>query len=81
MQLFGTAWNIACQAPLSMGFPRQKFWSGLPSPFPGNLPDPRIEPMFLILAGGSFTTEPLEKPSFIIGKNKYDSVLDLLLFL
>ena len=76
-----TPWNIACQAPLSMGFPRQKFWSGLPSSFPGNLPDPGIEPMFLALAGGSFTTEPPEKPSFIVGKNKYGSVVDPLLFL
>ena len=78
MRLFGTPWNTACHAPLSMGFPRQKFWSGLPSPFPGNLPDPGIEPMFLVLAGRFFITELPEKPSFIIGKNKYDSVLALL---
>ena len=41
---FATLWTIACQAPLSMGFPRQEYWSGLPFPSPGNLPDPRIEP-------------------------------------
>ena len=50
---------IARQAPLSMGFSRQEFWSGLPCPPPGDLPNPGIEPMSLTspaLAGGSFTT-------------------------
>ena len=42
--LFATPWTVACQAPLSMGFPRQEYWSGLPSPSPGDLPDPRVEP-------------------------------------
>ena len=37
-------WTVACQAPLSMGFSRQEYWSGLPFPFPGHLPDPGIEP-------------------------------------
>ena len=47
----------AHQGPLSMGFSRQEYWSGLPSPPPGDLPDPGIEPlMSLALAGGSFTT-------------------------
>ena len=41
---FGTWWTVACQAPLSMGFFRQEFWSELPFPSPGNLPDPGIEP-------------------------------------
>ena len=40
-------WTIDCQAPLSMGFPRQECWSGLPFPFPGALPDPGIEPSLL----------------------------------
>ena len=39
-----TPWTVACQAPLSMGFPRQEYWSGLPFPFPGDLPDPGIKP-------------------------------------
>ena len=39
-----TPWTVACQAPLSMGFPRQEYWSGLPFPPPGDLPDPAIEP-------------------------------------
>ena len=38
-------WTVACQAPLSMGFSRQEYWSGLPFPSSGNLPDPGIEPM------------------------------------
>ena len=47
-----------CQAPLSMGFSRQEYWSGLPFPPPGDLPHPGIEPMSPTLAGGFFTTEP-----------------------
>ena len=42
--LFVTPWTIAHQAPLSMGFPRQEYWSGLPFPSPGDLPDPGIKP-------------------------------------
>jgi len=41
-----------------MGFPRQEYWSGLPLPSPGDLPDPGIEPMSPALAGGFFTLEP-----------------------
>ena len=54
-----TLWIIACQAPLSMGFSRQEYWSGLPCPPPGDLPNPGIETMSLIspaLADGLFTT-------------------------
>ena len=39
-----TPWTVACQAPLSMGFPRQEYWNGLPFPSPEDLPDPGIEP-------------------------------------
>ena len=45
---FVTQWTVACQAPLSMGFPRQEYWSGLPFPSPGDLPDPGIKPMSLV---------------------------------
>ena len=48
-QLFVTLWTVAHQAPLSMGFSRQEFWSGLPCPPPGDLPDPGIEPVSLRL--------------------------------
>ena len=54
--------NCNCQAPLSMGFSRQEFWSGLPFPTPGDLPDPGIEPTSPMLAGAFFTTEPPRKP-------------------
>ena len=53
--LFATPWTITCQAPLSMGFPRQEYWSGLPFFSPGDLPDPGVEPTFPALAGGFFT--------------------------
>ena len=59
VRLFVTLWIIACQAPLSMGFSREKYWSGLPCPPPGDLPDPGTEPVSLMspaLAGGFFTT-------------------------
>ena len=52
-------WAVACQAPLSMGFSREEYWSGLPFLSPGDLPDPGIEPTSLAspaLAGGFFTT-------------------------
>ena len=49
---------VAHQAPLSMGFFRQEYWSGLPCPAPGDLPNPGIEPIFPALADGFFTAEP-----------------------
>ena len=62
VRIFATLWTVALQAPLSMGFPRQEYWSGLPFPTPGDLPDPGIKRKFPALAGGFFTTEPLGKP-------------------
>ena len=59
VRLFATPWTVAHQAPLPMGFSRQEYWSRLPFPSPGDLPDPRIEPESLTspaLAGGFFTT-------------------------
>ena len=58
VQLFVTPWTEVCQAPLSMGFFRQEYWSGLPGPPPGDLPEPGIQPMSLMsptLAGGILT--------------------------
>ena len=54
---FETPWTIARQAPLSIGFPRQEYWSGLPFPSPGNLPDPGIKPRFPILQADSLLSE------------------------
>ena len=62
VQLFETPWTVALQAPLSMGFSRQEYLSGLPLSPARNLPDPRIEPMSPALAGGLFTIEPPGKP-------------------
>ena len=62
VRLFATSRTVAHQAPLSMRFSRQEHWSGLPFPSPGDLPDPGIEPMSPVLAGGFFTTEPPRKP-------------------
>ena len=59
VQVFATPWTVAHQAPLSMVFFRQEYWSGMPLPPPGDLPDPGIEfasPVTPELAGGFFTT-------------------------
>ena len=48
---FATPWTVARQAPLSMGFARQEYWSGLPFPDPGDLPNPEIELASPVLAG------------------------------
>ena len=55
--LFLTPWTIAHQAPLSMGFSQQEYWSGLPFIPPGNLSDPGIEPASPAIVGGFFTTK------------------------
>ena len=65
VQLFATLWNVALQAPLSMGFSRQEYWSGLPCPLLGDLPSPGIKPVSLTshaLAGGFFTASTIWEP-------------------
>jgi len=68
VQLFATPWTVAYQASLSMGFSRQEYWSGLPFPPPGDLPNPGIKPMspeppaFPALTGRFFTTKSPRKP-------------------
>ena len=61
-----TPWTVARQAPLSMGFLRQEYWSELPFLSPVDLPDPGIKPMSPVLAGGLFITEPPGKPEVFI---------------
>ena len=61
-----TPWTVAHQAPLSTGFPRQEYWSGLPFPSPGDLPNPGIEPSSA-LAGRFFTVEPPGKFLYLTG--------------
>ena len=71
VQLFVTPWTVACQAPLSMEFSRQEYWSGLPFLSPGELPNPGIDPTSPIaptLAGRFFTTEP---PVSLYRQNNY----------
>ena len=62
VRLFATPWTVAHQAPLSMGFSRQEYWSGLPLPSPVDLPDPGIEPRSPALQSDALTSDPLEKP-------------------
>ena len=59
---FETPWTIACQAPLCVGFSRQEYWSGLPFPSPGDLPDPGIRPGSPVLQAVSLPTELWGKP-------------------
>ena len=78
-QLLVTPWTVAYQAPLSLGFSRQEYWSGLPFPSPGDLPDPGIEPASLMspaLAGGLFTTESPGKP-ILYSKNKISPCISI----
>ena len=68
-QLLGllvTPWTVACQAPLTMGFPRQEYWSGLPFPSSGDLLDPGIEPMSPALQADSLPTELWGKPRTLL---------------
>ena len=69
VQLFATPWTVAHQVPLSMGFPRQEYWSGLPFPIPGDLPEAGIEPTSPAppaLAGRVFTTSATwEAPIYV----------------
>ena len=73
-----TPWTAAHQAPPSMGFPRQEYWSGLPFPSPWNLPNPAVELLALSspsLGGRFFTTEPLGKPKYgLLSENNLASL-------
>ena len=64
VQLFITLWAVARQTAPSMGFSRQEYWSGVPFPPPGNLPDPGVEPMSPAWQADFFTLEP---DSFTLG--------------
>ena len=62
MRLFATPWAVARQAPLSLGFSRQEYWSGLPCPPPGDLPNPGIKSRSLTLQADSLWSELPGKP-------------------
>ena len=67
---FVTPWTIAHQATLSMGFSRQEYWSGLPFPSPGDLPNPGIKPRSPALQADALTSEPPGKLKNIITEIK-----------
>ena len=67
VRFFASPWTVTCQAPLSIGFSRQVYWSVLPHPPPGGLPNPGIRPkslMYPALAGGFFTTSTAWRAQF-----------------
>ena len=66
--LFATPWTVAYQVPPSMGFSRQEYWSGLPFPSPGDLPDPGIEPESPALQADALTSEPPGSPPDSLGR-------------
>ena len=66
VRLFATAWTVAYQAPPSMGFSRQEYWSGLPFSSPGDLPNPGIKPGSPAFQTDALTSEPPGKPSEIV---------------
>ena len=72
VQLFVTPWTVAHQAPTSMGFSRQEYWSGLPFPSPGDLPDPGIEPRSPAFQADALTSEPPGKPCIRDSKRDTD---------
>ena len=66
VQFFATPWTVVRQAPLAMGFSKEEYWSGLPSPPPRDLSNPGIKtvsPISPALASVFFTTAPAGKPS------------------
>ena len=71
VQLFATLWTVACQAPLSMGFYRQEYWSGLPCSSLADLPDPGVEPTSLCLLHWQACSLPLVPP----GKHEVKQVI------
>ena len=76
VRLFATPWTVAYQASTSVGFSRQEYWSGLPFPSPGDLPDPGIEPRSPALEADTLTSEPPGKPSSQITLAQYGSPRD-----
>ena len=64
VQLFGNPWTVAYQAPPSMGFSRQEYWSGLPFPSPGDVPDPGIKLRSPAFQADALTSEPPGKQSY-----------------
>ena len=68
-RLCATAWTVARQASRSMGFSRQEYWSGLPCPPPGDLPDPGIKPRYPALQTEALPSNPLGMPPLAISNH------------
>ena len=75
VRLFATPWTVVYQASPSMGFSRPEYWSGLPFPSPGDLPDPRIEPKSPALQADALPSKPPGKPLMCRLKIRTESVL------
>ena len=76
VRIFVTLWTVAHHAPLFLGLPRQEYWSGWPSPSPGDFSDPGIEPWSPALQVGALLSELLQKPYkvqsvYVISSNLY----------
>ena len=71
VRLFATPWTVAYQALPSMGFSRQEYWSGVPFPSPGDLPNPGIEPGSPALQADALPSEPPGKPLQVLLQNKF----------
>ena len=69
---FATPWTVASQAPLSMGFSRQEYWSGLPYPPPGDLPNPQIKSRSPTLQADPLLSETPGKPSLVTRKHEIE---------
>ena len=81
VRLFASPWTVAHQAPLSMGFSRQEYWSGLPFTSPGDLPNTGIEPRSPALQADTLTSVPPGKPYLTQMENIYvDRLLPILVF-
>ena len=84
VRLFVTPWTVAYQAPQSMEFSRQEYWSGLPFPSPGDLPNPGMEPRSPTLQEDALPSEPPGKPvdmsKFLKQKVKEESFIPLFFF-
>ena len=73
VRLFATIWTVAHQAPLSVGFSRQGYWSGLPFPLLGDVPDPGVEPRPPALQVDSLSSEPPGKPFSLMEQSRYSA--------
>ena len=72
VQFLATPWTAAYQAPSSMGFSRQEYWSGVPLPSPGDLPNPGIEPLSPAFQADALTSEPAVKETWVQSLSRED---------